>query len=129
MSFSHSFAVHFCSFAACFRGFAACSLVCALPNKTASYAGYLDSYNHRHKCWEDLFILPFPPLPPLPRLQCWVSSGINCALNIQHWYRGRGWASLLGNVIFDDIFLASIRNIPFLNNGAIFPTTSVRGLV
>ena len=51
------------------------------------------TYNHGQKCWEALFILPFPPLPPLPSKQCWVSSGINCALNIQHWIRGWGSAS------------------------------------
>ena len=29
--------------------------------------------------------------------------------------------------MFGDILLGSLGNMPFLNNGAIFPTTSVRG--
>ena len=29
--------------------------------------------------------------------------------------------------MFDDILLASFENMPFLNNGAFFPKTSVRG--
>ena len=48
------------------------------------------TYNHGQKCWETLFILPFPPLPSK---QCWASSGINCALNIQHWIAGWGSVS------------------------------------
>ena len=39
------------------------------------------NYNHRQKYWEDWFISPFPPLPPL---QCWVSPCKDCLLDIQH---------------------------------------------
>ena len=85
------------------------------------------NYNHRQKCWEALFISPFPPLPPLPSMQCWVSSRINCALNIQHFNEGWGSASLFANVMFGDILFASLGNMPFLNNGTTFPTTSVCG--
>ena len=42
------------------------------------------SYKHRQKCWEGWLVSPFPPLPSHPLLQCWISFGINCPLNIRH---------------------------------------------
>ena len=62
------------------------------------------AYNHRQKWLEEWLISPFPPFPPFPPLG-WVSSDINCPLNVQNWYVGWGLATLLQNVMLMTIFL------------------------